>query len=95
MADNKRKKEKSLIPSHRGSRRYLLIENINKEKVEKAILDYVGILGYGKAAPIWVGDILGVRRESLNEIKAAFELAGIKIKRISGTIKNLGSLMPS
>ena len=87
--DKKRKKEKILIPSHRDNRRYLEIENFDKEKVEKAILDYVGILGWGKAAPIFIGNGLAVRREELERVKASFELAEIKIKRVSGTIKGL------
>ena len=87
--DNKRKKEKILIPSHRDARRYLEVENFDSGKIEKAILDYIGILGYGKASPLFVGSILSVRRESMEGIRAAFELAGIKIKRVSGTIKGL------
>ena len=87
--DNKRKKEKSLIPSHRDARRYLEIENFDKEKIEKAILDYVGILGYGKASPLFVGSILSIRREEIDKIRAAFELAGIKITKVSGTIQGL------
>mgnify|MGYP001574128755 CR=1 FL=1 len=87
----KRKKEKSLKPSLRENKRYLLIEgNIGKEEIEKAILDYVGILGWAKACPVFVShDVLAVNREELERIKASFELAGIRIRRISGTLKGL------
>ena len=77
-------------------RRYLLIESKNKEEVEKAILDYIGILGYARAAPFFVSGgkkiILAVSRESLNDVRAAFELCkeNIKVVRVSGTLKGLG-----
>ena len=68
----------------------------SKDIIEKTILDYVGILGWAKAEPIFVkqsGDniILAVERKSLNDIRAAFELSkdGMKIIRVSGTIKGL------
>ncbi len=74
-------------------RRYLLIDSASKEEVEKAILDYIGILGWAKAKPFFVPGnniILAVSRESLNEVRAAFELSGkIKVKRVSGTLKGL------
>ena len=74
----------------RENRRYILLEGSSKEEIEKAILDYVGSLGYAKASPIFLGKgILAVNRETLNEIRAGFALAGIKIKRVSGTIKGL------
>ena len=40
-------------PSQRIKRRYLLIEG-SKENIEKAILDYLGALGWAKASPIFV-----------------------------------------
>lgn len=85
-----RKKEKKLRPSMRENKRYLLLENAEKENVEKAILDYIGILGFSRASPVFIGrDILAVNRKSLNEIKAGFALAGIKIRRVSGTLAGL------
>jgi len=85
-----RKKEKNLKPSMRENKRYILIEESGKEEVEKSILDYIGILGYSKASPIFArSNILAVNRKMLNEIRAALSLAGIKIKRVSGTIKGL------
>ena len=57
--------------------------------IEKAILDYIGILGFSKSGIMWVGRILAVNRKLVNEAKAALLLAGIKVRRISGTLKGL------
>jgi RNase P/RNase MRP subunit POP5 len=86
----KRKKEKNLLPSLREKKRYLLLGNVSKEKIERAILDYVGILGYGKASPVFVkAGVLAVNRKEVEKIKAALLLAGIKVKKVSGTLKSL------
>ena len=42
-----------LKPSAKVSKRYLLIQG-RKEDIERAILDYVGILGLAKATPVFV-----------------------------------------
>ncbi|MCX8159013.1 MAG: hypothetical protein N3D20_01840 [Candidatus Pacearchaeota archaeon] len=85
-----------LKPTMRLKRRYLLISNANKEEIERVILDYLGILGWAKAAPFFVSEsenkvILAVNREELNNIRAAFEIALTKAKiiRVSGTLKGL------
>lgn len=84
-----RKKEKGLKSCLRDNRRYIVFEG-KKEEAEKAILDYIGILGYAKASPYFVkSNILAVNREELESVKASFELAKIKIKNISGTLKKL------
>lgn len=79
-------------------RRYLLIDG-RKEEVERAILDYIGILGWARAAPVWVdikgereGNVLSVAREEVMNVRAAFEASPhkIKVKRVSGTLKGLG-----
>lgn len=76
-------------------KRYLLIRG-KKEGIEKAILDYLGILGYAKASPIFVrenekGIVLAVDRSQINDIRAAFELAkDIKVLKVSGTLDSLG-----
>ena len=85
---------KNLKPSARMNRRYLLIKG-KKEDIEKTILDYIGILGWAKAVPEFVRDekgiVLAVTRESLTNIRAAFEISktGIEIIRVSGTLKGL------
>lgn len=77
-------------------RRYLLIETTNKEIIEKAILNGIGSIGYARTKPLFVNTnnkeiVLAIERKSLNEIRACFELSnsGIKIKRVSGTLKGL------
>jgi RNase P/RNase MRP subunit POP5 len=85
-----------LNPSARINYRYLLIESPSKSSIEKAILDAIGVLGWAKAAPLFVEEkgnrfILAVSRESLNDIRAAFELYSEKTKvlKVSGTLKGL------
>jgi hypothetical protein len=82
-----------LKSAQRDNRRYLLIDAEN-DKIEKAILDYIGILGFAKSAYVCVKKgaktIGSVRRESLNDVKAAFALAGLRVERVSGTLKGLG-----
>lgn len=88
----KRKKERNLKPSLRENKRYLLLENFNTEKVENAILDYVGILGYSKASPQFIKsekNILAINRKETEKVKAALELANIGVKKVSGTLKSL------
>jgi len=85
-----------LKPSATISRRYLLLEAESKEQIEKVILDYIGILGWAKASPIFVKSksdkiILAVDRKEVNNVRAAFEMSREKIKvlRVSGTLKGL------
>jgi RNase P/RNase MRP subunit POP5 len=82
-------------PSAKINRRYLLIEG-KKEDVEKAILDYLGILGWAESAPIFVKTkensvILAVARNSVIKVKASLEISSsfIKVKKVSGTLKGL------
>ena len=83
-------------PSSRIHLRYLKIKAKSKEDVEKAVLDYLGILGWAKSRPYFVKNtpdeiILAVERKMLNDVKAAFALVeGIKVLRVSGTLKGLG-----
>lgn len=86
-----------LQPSLQSKRRYLLIRGAGKEEIEQAILDYVGILGWAKAAPFFIGGegkeiILAVERKEIDNIKAALALSAEKINviRVSGTLKGLG-----
>ena len=84
-----------LKSSARTSNRYLLI-NGRKEDIEKAILDYIGILGWAKAAPRFIkksakGCVLAVNRKEIDKIKGAFAIAAEKIQvlKVSGTLKSL------
>ena len=89
---------KSLKPSHRERKRYLLIKgkDANKKNIDEIILDYIGVLGYGKASPqVVMKDsgslILAVNREKLNEIRASFLVSGkdIQIVKVSGSVKGV------
>ena len=82
--------------SNKLHRRYLLIDNSDKKLIEKIILDYMGILGWAEAKPVFVNEggktILAVERKSLEDIRAGFEMSDEKIKilKVSGTLKGLG-----
>lgn len=85
-----------LKPSAKLKRRYLLI-NGRKDDIEKAILDYLGILGWVKATPHFVkktqkGYILAVNRKELDKVRGAFAITADKIQvlKVSGTLKGLG-----
>lgn len=83
-----------LDANNRIKKRYLLIDG-KKDEVEKAILDYLGILGYAQAAPMFVDDnkhtVLAINRKEIDKVKASIELYGkMKILKISGTLKGLG-----
>ena len=80
------------MPSLKENKRYLLLENANKDDVEKALLDYLGVLGYAKIGLIFVKkDIIGVNREQITKVRAALCLYSkpIKIISVSGTLKGL------
>ena len=87
--------EKKLKPTLRENKRYLLLEgDFNKKDIEAAILDYLGVLGYAKASPMWISaNILAVNREALNHVRASFVVGGknIQVARVSGTLKKLRS----
>ncbi|MAG02911.1 hypothetical protein CMI42_06240 [Candidatus Pacearchaeota archaeon] len=89
---------KPLKPSHRERKRYLLIKgkDANKNKIEKTILEFIGILGYAKASPQFISIeknriILAINRESLNEIKSSFITSNkdIQMIKVSGTLKGV------
>jgi len=91
----KKIKKLKLKPSARDKRRYFLTKSPN-EKIEQAILDYLGILGFSKSAYIQVKDkdvkdqtIGSCTTKSLEDIMSALALEGIKITKVSGTIKGL------
>jgi len=87
-----------LKSSARIKRRYILFSINSKESIEKFILDYIGILGWAKASPIFIKSksnktVLAINRKELDNVKAAIELSdsNIKILKISGTLKGLNS----
>ena len=83
-------------PSAKIHRRYLLLDAKSKSQVEKVILEYIGVLGWAKASPVFVQDkskklILAVERKSLIDVRAAFEMSPEKISvlKVSGTLRGL------
>lgn len=89
---------KPLKPSMREKKRYLLVNGKNlRENIEKAILDFIGILGMSKTDLRFIkfsGDkaIISVNRDSVNHVRASLSVYPEKIivERVSGTIKGLG-----
>ena len=82
-------------PTERIKRRYLLIEAENREVVERALLDYIGLLGWAKASPVNVssslGIVLSIDRAWLTHARAAFAISPekIKVRKVSGTLAGL------
>ena len=88
-------KKLKLKPSARDKRRYFLVGASNA-KVEAAILEYIGILGFAKSAYMNVsskdfpGKLVGsCLVKSLEDVRASLAFAGIKIETVSGTLKGL------
>ncbi|MBT7102647.1 hypothetical protein HN935_04010 [archaeon] len=97
-------KRLKLKPSARDKRRYFLVRASNV-KVEAAILEYVGVLGFAKSAYMYVKALNGHDSgepksgkytigsclvKSLDDVRAALAFEGIKIEKVSGTLKGLG-----
>ncbi len=88
---------KSLKPSMRENKRYLLIEGAELRKnIEKAVLDFIGVLGMAKTGLEFIKDnrdsaIISVNREMVDSVRAALCVwpKKIEIKKVSGTLKGL------
>ncbi len=112
MKKEKKKKEKrkklKLIPSLREKRHYLVLivegkaqEDKIKEIINKAILDFIGVLGYAKAGPLFVETgkiknkiyfIISVTTKYVDKVKASLALIhepslSFRCVGVSGTIK--------
>jgi RNase P/RNase MRP subunit POP5 len=89
---------KSLKPSMRENKRYLLVKGENLRKnIEKAILDFIGILGMSKVGLGWIKTnsnsvIISINREMVDSVRASLCVwpEKIEVKKISGTLKGLG-----
>lgn len=82
----------------RSNRRYILVQTSDKKEIERAILDYVGILGAAKMKLLFVEEkngyvILSVEREEVENLRASIECSSIeaKVLKVSGTIKGVRS----
>jgi RNase P/RNase MRP subunit POP5 len=86
---------KSLKPTMREKKRYLLVEGAVSD-IEKAIYDGIGVLGVSKAgfSQVKTGKgfvVIAVNREAVDSIRACFAIwpKEIIVKRVSGTLKGL------
>ena len=88
---------KPLKPSLRENKRYLFVNGKNlKGNIEKAILDFICVLGMSKTGLYWVKTgndfaIISVNREAINEVRASFAVWSekISVEKVSGTLKGL------
>lgn len=89
---------KALIPSHKENKRYLLVEGKDcKKNIEKAILEFVGVLGLSKCGLSFVKSsskaecIICVNRESVDSVRASIVIFPEKMEvlKVSGTLKGL------
>jgi len=88
---------KSLKPSFREKKRYLLVRGNNlKENIAKAVKDFIGVLGMSEASmetikfgENWV--VISANRNSVDKIRASLSVwpEKIEVERISGTLKGL------
>jgi len=84
---------KPLIPSHKENKRYLLIKGNNlKQNIEKAILEFGGVLGMSKCGLSFIkNDIICVNREAVDLVRASLAVFPEKMEvvKVSGTLKGL------
>ncbi|VVB83962.1 Ribonuclease P protein component 2 [uncultured archaeon] len=88
---------KSLKPSLREKKRYLLIEGAElKKNVEKAISEFIGALGMSKTGLEWIKSeknsaIISINRNIVDAVRASLVIfpQKIEVKMVSGTLKSL------
>jgi RNase P/RNase MRP subunit POP5 len=88
---------KSLKPSMREKKRYLLVKGKNlKKNIEKAILEFMGIFGMSKIGFNWIKSekdfaIISINRKYVDLVRASLCVWPEKmiVEKISGTIKGL------
>ena len=83
-------------PSMRENKRYLLVSG-QVSDIEKAILEFIGVLGMSKTGLSWIKSgknsaVICVNRESVNYVRASLVVwpEKIVVEKISGTLKGLG-----
>ncbi|MGB9707730.1 MAG: hypothetical protein ACPLXC_00125 [Candidatus Pacearchaeota archaeon] len=94
-------KKLKLLPTLREKRHYLVIkskkvlnENELKEKIDKAILDFIGIYGYAKAGVLFIElrknyAIISIVTKLVDKVKASLTLTDLECVGVSGTIKKV------
>lgn len=88
---------KTLKPTMRENKRYLIVHGKNlKENIEKAILDFLGILGMSKCGLSFVKTendkaIICINREMVDSVRASLVVfpEKMEVKKVSGTLKGL------
>jgi len=85
---------KPLKPSMKENKRYLLIKGKNlKSNVEKAILEFIGVLGLSESGLSFIkNNVICINRKSVDKVRASLALYADKIEvlKVSGTVKGLG-----
>ncbi len=86
---------KSLKPSHREKKRYLLIKgrDANEKNIEDAVLEFIGVLGFAEASPQFIEDrqgkaVLAINRKSLDKVRTSFLMSDkdLQIVKVSGSV---------
>lgn len=88
---------KSLKPSARENKRYLKVRGRNlKQNIEKAILEFVGVLGLSECGLSFVeckndSAVICANREAVNKIRASLCVFPEKMEvvKVSGTLRGL------
>nr|AQS34734.1 hypothetical protein [uncultured archaeon] len=88
---------KALKPSMKENKRYLLVRGKSVNEIEKAILDFVGVLGLGKCRLSFISSkkdevVICVNREAVDSVRASICVWPNKMEvvKVSGTLKGLG-----
>jgi RNase P/RNase MRP subunit POP5 len=91
---------KALIPSHKEDKRYLLVHGKElKKNIERAILEFSGVLGMSKCGLSFISSnsvknsaVICINRESVDLVRASLAVFPEKMEvlKISGTLKGLG-----
>lgn len=89
---------KSLKPSMREKKRYLLVKGKNlKTDIKKAILEFIGVLGMSEVGLSWIKSgadysIISVNREMVDSVRASLCVwpEKIGVEKVSGTLEGLG-----
>jgi len=88
---------KSLKPSMREKKRYLLVHGEDLRKnIEKAILEFIGSFGFSKTGLEFIKSdkdsaIISVNRKMVDSVRASLSVfpKKIEVKMVSGTLKGL------
>ncbi len=89
---------KPLKPSAREKKRYLLVhgKDLNKN-IERAILDFIGVLGMSKCGLSWIKNdknsaVICINREMVDFVRASLCVwpKKMSVEKVSGTLKCFG-----